>query len=59
MAEIQLSPRFPKVDTDGYTKFQLWDFMQIYGKYMILGAPEVIKPLDVYIEDEDLSESEE
>lgn len=30
-------PEYPKVDDDGYSKFQLWDFINIYGEYMELG----------------------
>ncbi len=44
-------PHFPKVDEDGKTKFQLWDFMKIYGNYMGLGKPNVIEPLDLEIDD--------
>jgi hypothetical protein len=49
-----IKPRFPDVDSEGFSQFQLWDFMYIYGKHMMLAAPEVIKPLNIYIEDEDL-----
>lgn len=49
-----IKPRFPDVDSEGYSKFQLWDFMHIYGKHMMLAAPNVIEPLDIYINDDDL-----
>lgn len=29
----------PEVDENGYTKFQLWDLMHIFGKYISLGLP--------------------
>lgn len=29
----------PEVDENGYTKFQLWDLMHIFGEYMSLGLP--------------------
>ena len=51
---IIITPRFPDVDSEGFSQFQLWDFMQVYGKHMMLAAPEVIKPLNIYIKDEDL-----
>ena len=55
-----IPPRYPDVDDEGYSKFQLWDFMHIYGHTFILGnINEVIKPLDIFIEEEDLSEYEE
>lgn len=59
-----IKPRFPKEDENGYASFQLWDFMNIYGKYMILGAPEVIKPLEIVLtewgrqENEDIGEGD-
>jgi hypothetical protein len=51
-----IKPRFPDVDSEGFSQFQLWDFMHVYGKHMMLAAPEVIKPLNIYIKDEDLDE---
>lgn len=51
-----IEPRFPDVDSDGYSKFQLWDFMHVYGKHMTLAAPNVIQPLNIYINDDDLEE---
>ena len=48
-------PRFPDVDAEGYSEFPLWNFMHLYGKHMMLAAPEVVvKPLNIYIKDEDL-----
>lgn len=51
-----IKPRLPDADSDGYSKFQLWDFMHVYGKCMTLAAPNVIEPLDIYIEENDLEE---
>lgn len=39
------------VDENGYTKFQLWDIMNIFGEYCILGCDvpfetEIIIPED-------------
>lgn len=45
---------YPEVDEDGYSEFQLWHFMNIYGPHMKLGFPEVVKPLVICISDEDL-----
>ena len=50
----QLEPRMPKIDSEGYTEFQLWDFMHIYGEHMKMGLDTVIKPLNIYIKDEDV-----
>lgn len=30
-------PKYPEVDENGYSKFQLWEFMKIYSDYMDLG----------------------
>lgn len=51
-----IKPRFPDVDSDGYSQFQLWDFMHVYGKHIMMAAPNVIQPLNIYIKDDDLEE---
>jgi hypothetical protein len=51
-----IEPRFPDVDSEGYSQFQLWDFMHVYGKHMMLGTSNVIHPLSIYIDDENLKE---
>ncbi len=28
---------YPKTDENGYSSFPLWEFMKIYGDYMVLG----------------------
>ena len=30
-------------DNEGYTKFQLWDFMRIFGTHFWNGCPQVIE----------------
>ena len=49
-----LKPRYPDVDEDGFTKFQLWHFMEIYGPHISLTAPTFIEHNDIYIEEFDL-----
>ena len=46
-------PSYPKVDKDGYTEFQLWDFMNIYGSYMKMGEPNVICPLEIIFQEKE------
>lgn len=29
--KTMIQPSYPKVDKDGYTRFQLWDLMKLYG----------------------------
>ena len=35
-----------KVDDDGYTEFQLWDFINIFGNYIGLAKQSVIEPIE-------------
>lgn len=48
---IRLEPHFPEVDEEGKSKFQLWDFMKIYGNYIGMARPNVIEPLDLEVQD--------
>ena len=43
-------PRFPKEDENGYTEFQLWCFMELYGEYIGMTLPNVIEPLEIVYE---------
>ena len=45
-------PSFPKEDENGYTEFQLWCFIELYGPYIGITLPNVIQPLDLIIEPE-------
>ena len=38
----------PQIDKDGFTEFQLWDFIQIYGKYIGMAKENVIVDLNIY-----------
>lgn len=29
-----IEPHYPKVDEDGYTDFQLWSLMELYGEHI-------------------------
>ncbi len=40
----------PDYEDGGFAKFQLWEFMNIYGNYISMGFPNVIEPLDIYVE---------
>ena len=44
------NPRFPKEDENGYTEFQLWCFMELYGEHIGMTMPNVIKPLEIVYE---------
>ena len=43
-------PSFPKEDENGYTEFQLWDFINLYGTHMGMTLPNVIKPFEIVYE---------
>ena len=40
-------PEFPKEDSEGYTSFQLWTFIELYGGYIQAGRPNVIFPNEI------------
>ena len=44
-----LQSSLPKVDENGYTEFQLWHFMELYGKHIGMCKPNVISPLDIVV----------
>ena len=43
-------PKFPKEDENGYTEFQLFRFMELYGEHMGMTLPNVIEPLEIVYE---------
>lgn len=45
-----IKPSYPTVDNDGYTSFQLWYFMNLYGRYIDMGVQNVIEPLEIVFE---------
>ncbi|MCC8043885.1 MAG: hypothetical protein LIP12_00095 [Clostridiales bacterium] len=51
-----IEPKMPKIDNDGFTEFQLWEFIQLYGDHIGLGIPNVIVDNNFYIEDSKLME---
>ena len=50
-----LEKRYPDVDENGISWFQLWQFMDIFGNHTGLGKPEFWKELSIYIKEEDLT----
>ena len=53
MGKEVCKPSFPKVDEDGYTKFQLWSFIELYGNYIGMCKKNVIQPLEIVYEGEE------
>ena len=50
-----IKPSFPKEDDEGKSKFQLWDFIELYGEHIGMGKSNVIEPLDIEVEVSDES----
>ena len=40
-------PQMPRIDKDGYTEFQLWHFIELYGQHIGMCKPNVIEPLEI------------
>lgn len=40
-------PKMPMIDKEGYTEFQLWNFIELYGQHIGICKQNVIKPLDI------------
>jgi hypothetical protein len=40
-------PSYPTEDEDGYTEFQLWCFIGLYGTYIHTSSPNVIDPIEI------------
>ena len=38
-----------KVDSEGFSKFQLWEFMKIFGSHMYCGAEPIIEGCILYL----------
>lgn len=53
-----IKPTYPEVDENGYTEFQWWDFMRIFGPHMFCGADLVVKKNYVYIDEKFLENGE-
>ena len=39
----------PEKDENGYVRYQLYDFMRIFGHFMIINGAKVIDPLDIEV----------
>lgn len=49
-------PLNAKVDNEGFSSFQLWEFMKIFGSHMYCGAESVIEGPILYLPEELLRE---
>lgn len=48
-----LKPTFPEEDENGYTKFQLWEFIELYGEHIGMAKPQIIYPFEIIYEEEE------
>lgn len=51
-----LESRMPKIDKDGFTEFQLWEFIELYGEHIGMAKKNVVSDLSFYFDDKDLEE---
>lgn len=52
-----IKPTLPKVDENGYTSFQLWNLMEIYGPYMRMASALPFET-NILIEDKAVNKDE-
>lgn len=43
----------PEIDKNGYTEYQLWVFINIFGRYLLNGAEPLIENNLIFYESED------
>ena len=49
-----IHPRMPQIDDEGFSKFQLHNFFNLYGDYMTVGQKNVVEDISIYIDEADL-----
>ena len=47
-----IDPIRPQIDEEGYTKFQLWGVMKLYGKHIGMCKPDVMMGNMVFLEED-------
>lgn len=45
-----IKPNMPKVDSEGYTKMQLWCFIELFGPHTSMTAENYIEHLEIILE---------
>lgn len=46
-----IKPNFPEADENGYTRIQLWQFMEIFGQHIGMCKDPVALPLEFLYEE--------
>ena len=54
-----IKPEYPKMDEDGFSTFQWWEFMNIFGPFMENGMDIVIEKNYVYIDEKYLEDCDD
>ena len=49
---VVVFPHYAQVDKEGYTSFQLWDFMETFGEHIGMAKTNVIDPINIYLAEE-------
>ena len=49
-----IRPRMPEIDNEGFSKFRLHHFINLYGDYVTVGQKNVVEDISIYIDEEDL-----
>ena len=44
-----IKPSFPKEDSEGYSTFLLWEFIELYGPHTGMACPNVIDPIEIEV----------
>ena len=53
-----ITPTYPIEDNDGFTSFQLWVFMNLYGPYISMTSKPVVEDISFYIPEDELEHME-
>lgn len=48
--KILIEPEYPKADSDGYSHFQIWELMKLYGSHLSLLSTELPFETNLQIE---------
>lgn len=48
---VQIRPKYPEEDADGYASMQLWEFVELYGPHIGMARQNVIEPLNLIVEE--------
>ena len=47
-----LNPKMPQIGKDGFTSFQLWDLINLYGQHINIASENVFSAISLYFDDD-------